>query len=278
MRLSWDSGATIQLDDPAALAEALKGWGREPGSFVVLEASSGRVLQAAGDTASGFALECLETDESVLRSQRDDLSRAELLRRLQAFLACSGESGADAPWRLGLRWLAGEEGRLDETPPPGWARWLRDLLLLMLLPGLMAAGGYWGHLEGERYRSQARQLEMQVLAREVRSTGSKTYTHLTLSHTDEVRGRETRYVYVAGPKNQLRHSKVGERIKLWQHQDGRGELRDVPPNGNLLFAMAGMFAFGILVFWGRGVRQGLRARGQPLAARSGRSGRRSGSE
>ncbi|MDI4632107.1 hypothetical protein J7U46_03510 [Pelomonas sp. V22] len=263
MRLSWDSGATIQLDDPAALADALKGWGRAPGSFVVLEAPSGRVLQAAGDTASGFALECLETDESVLRSQRDDLSRAELLRRLQAFLACGGEGETEAPWRQGLRWSAGGEERPDEGRPPGWGRWLRDLLLLMLFPSLLAAGGYWGHLEGERYRSQARQLEMQVLAREVRSTGSKTYTVLTLSATDEALGRKTRHVYAAGSKNQLRHAQVGERIQLWQRQIGSGELRDIPPNGNLPFVLAGMFAFGILVFWGRGVRQGLRVRGRP---------------
>lgn len=268
MRLSREPGGTVQVDQAEALGEALQGWGREPGSFVVLEAPSGRVLQAAGDTASGFVLECLELDESVLRSQRDDLSRAELLRRLQAFWLSGGEGGAEAPWRRGLRWRAeganAGEGRPQDPSPPGWTYWLCSLLLLLLLllPALLAAGGYWGHLQGERYRSQALALEMQVIARERSSVGGKAYTQLTLSHLDS-QGRETRYVYRAFSKNSHQFAQVGERIRLWQRQDGSGELRDVPPNGNLEFVSAGVLSIGLLVFWGRGVRQGLRARGRP---------------
>lgn len=266
MQLSWEPGGALEVDQAEALGEALQGWGREPGSFVVLEAPSGRVLQAAGDTARGFVLECLELDESVLRSQRDDLSRVELLRRLQAFWLSGGEGGAEAPWRQGLRWRAegahAGEGRPPDPSPPGWTYWLCSLLLLMLLPALLAAGGYWGHLQGERYRSQALALEMQVVARERSSVGGKAHTQLTLSHLDP-QGRETRYVYRAFSKNSHQFAQVGERITLWQRQDGSGELRDVPPNGNLEFVGAGVLSIGLLVFWGRGVRQGLRARGRP---------------
>lgn len=263
MWLTLEPGGRLQVSDAAGLSEALAGWsGREPGSFVVLEAPSGRVLQAAGDTRSGFALECLETDESVLRSQRDDISRAELLRRLQAFLACGGANETDAPWRQGRRWQGGDAERPEDPEPPGWFYYLRILLLLMLLPALFAAAGYWGDLEGERYRSQARKLELTVLARAEVDKGSKSYVRLSLSHTDSA-GRESRLLFAAGRKSWLRHAQVGERIQLWQRQDGSGELSESPPNGNLEFALAAGFAIGLLVFWGRGVRQGLRLREQP---------------
>lgn len=262
MRLTLEPGGSSSLRDPAALAEALRGWGREPGSFVVLEAPSGRVLQAAGDTAGGFVLECLESDESVLRSQRDDLSRAELLRRLQAFLVCGGAGGADARWRQGRRWISGGEDRPDEPARRGWPHWLRDLLLWMLLPALLLAVGYWGHLRGERYRSQALELEMRVLAHEHRKNGLRYYTRLTLSHVD-VQGRETRYLYNAGKNNALRDAKAGMSVQVWQRQDGSGQLRDRPPNGNLAFLAGGVFAIGCFSIWLRGVRQALRERRRP---------------
>lgn len=262
MELTLEPGGRCQVGDAEQLAAALRDWGHEPGSFVVLTAPSGRTLQAAGQLSAGFQLELLEADESKLQTQRDDISRAEVLRRLQAFLACGGDGAADAPWRQGRRWSSEDQDRQGEPAKRGWPHWLRDLLVLMLLPAVLLAAGVWGHLQGERYRSQALELKMRVLAHEHRTQGISRYTRLTLSHAD-AQGRETRYLYDAGKHDLLRDVTSGMSVKVWQRQDGSGELRDAPPNGNFAFVVGGVFAIGCFSIWLRGVRQALRERGRP---------------
>lgn len=36
MRLSWEPGGTVEVDQAEALGQALQGWGREPGSFAMM--------------------------------------------------------------------------------------------------------------------------------------------------------------------------------------------------------------------------------------------------
>ncbi len=270
MWLTLEPGGRRQVHSAAELAQALEGWSaRAPGSFVVLEAPTGRCLQAAGCTATGFQLELLDdaaadAEHHVLRTERDDLSRAELLRRLLDFWACGGAAcDAKVPWRRGRRWLSEDEpggGRSHEVAPTLMTR-LRDLLILMVVPALLTLAGCWESRENERFRSHAKPLEMRVLAREELGSGRKAYAQLTLLHRD-AQGREQGHAYAAGRKDAWHGAQPGDVIRLWQLQDGSGRVHDAEPYSGLGFLLGGIFGLGALMIWLRGLYQARRMRAQ----------------
>ncbi|WIV96289.1 hypothetical protein [Kinneretia aquatilis] len=274
MWLTLEPGGRRQVHSAAELAQALEGWSaREAGSFVVLEAPSGRCLQAAGCTATGFQLEWLDdeaedAEQRLLRTERDDLSRAELLRRLQDFWACGGEGrDAQAPWRRGRRWLPdghARGGRREDEAPTWWSA-LRALLILMIFPGLLILVGCWELRENERFRSQAKALDMRVLAREEHGSGRKAYVQLRLRPRDAEgleQGREQERVYTVARGRFPSWSQPGDVIQLWQLQDGSGRLLDSEPHSYLVFLMGVLFGLGVLHIWLRGIYRDWRRRGQ----------------
>ncbi|WP_133155122.1 hypothetical protein [Kinneretia aquatilis] len=274
MWLTLEPGGRRQVHSAAELAQALDSWSaREPGSFVVLEAPAGRCLQAAGCTATGFQLELLDdeaedAEQRLLRTERDDLSRAELLRRLQGFWACGGEGrDAKAPWRRGRRWLPdghARGGRREDEALTWWCA-LRALLILMIVPGLLILVGCWELRENERFRSQAQALDMRVLAREEHGSGRKAYVQLRLRPRDAEgleQGGEQERVYTVARGRFPSWSQPGDVIRLWQLQDGSGRLLDSEPHSYLVFLMGVLFGLGVLHIWLRGIYRDWRRRGQ----------------
>ena len=103
MRLTLEPGGSFQVRHPEDLAQALRSWGRAPGSVVVLESASGRVLQAAGEQAQRVA--CLALVARNLVGLANELGATavggEPAIAIQAWAAGAGASRThpDSLWR-----------------------------------------------------------------------------------------------------------------------------------------------------------------------------------
>jgi hypothetical protein len=216
LTLTLQDGSRHAIVRAQDVADALRGWGREPGSHATL-AGAGAVLQAAGDIAQGFQLRLLSGAASPLRSERAALSRAEALRRLQAFATTPGETGPRAGWRRGRRWRSESDiaARVPRSPWAYWRRWLLLLLALQVVPGVFTGVGLWQQERIDRFMDGAVRHEARVVSNEPESSQS-SWRRVTLHRLDG----QGAYVHISR-KSRLARAQVGDADAIWVAQDGR---------------------------------------------------------
>jgi hypothetical protein len=216
LTLSLQDGSRHAVATAQDVADALQGWGHEPGSHATL-GGAGRVLQAAGDMGQGFQLRLLDGAASPLRSERAALSRAEVLRRLQAFVAAPDDTGSRAGWRRGRRWRSEADiaARVPRSPWAYWRRWLLLLLALQLVPGVFTGVGLWEQGRTDRFMDGAVRHEARVVSNEPDSSRS-SQRRVTLHRLD---GRGA-YVHISR-KSRLAQAQVGDAEAIWVARDGR---------------------------------------------------------
>lgn len=217
LTLTLPDGSRLRVQHAQALADALRGWGREPGGLVALATDDGRALQAGGDMARGFQLCWLDGEAPPLRSERATLSRAEVLRRLQALLAAPGDVGPRAGWRRGRRWRSEAElaARRSRSPWAYWRRWALLLLALQLVPAVFVAVGLWEQGRTDRFLDGAVRHEARVVSNQPDAGGSSR-RRVTLRLVD---GPGT-YELVARKGNVAR-AQPGDADAIWLARDGR---------------------------------------------------------
>ena len=247
MRLTLEPGGSCQVRHPEDLAQALRSWGQAPGSVVVLESASGRVLQAAGEQAQGFVLEYLDGEAPPLQTWRDNIGRAELLRRLQDFLRSGGEAGPRAAWRRGRRWLSEAErsARRPTRPRVYWGRWAAVLLVMQLVALLLWVPPAWKEREMRAFERTAVRHPARVISNEPASVGARRCRPhrvvLAYRSGDGPGPDEHLSLLSCGP---LKQAQPGEPHAVWVGAQGRS-LADEQLVSHLFFVGVGVFFQGL---------------------------------
>lgn len=217
LTLTLPDGSHLRVQHAQALADALRGWGREPGGPVALATDDGRTLQAGGDMARGFQLRWLDGEAPPLRSERATLSRAEVLRRLQALLATPGDAGPRAGWRRGWRWRSEADlaARRSRSPWAYWRHWALLLLALQVVPAVFTAVGLWEQGRTDRFLAGAVRHEARVVSNEP-DAGGASRRRVTLRLVD---GPGTYALIVR--KGNVARAQPGDADAIWVARDGR---------------------------------------------------------
>lgn len=247
MRLTLEPGGSFQVRHPEDLVQALRSWGRAPGSVVVLESASGQVLQAAGEQAQGFVLEYLDGDAPPLQTWRDNIGRAELLRRLQAFLRSGGEAGPRAAWRRGRRWLSEPERSARRPARPGvyWGRWAAALLAMQLVSLLLWVPAALKEREMRDFERSAVRYPARVISNEPASVGARRCSphRVVLAYrTGDGPGPEQRWSLMSC--SQLKQALPGDAHAVWVGAQGQ-RLADEQLVSQLFFVGVGVFFQGL---------------------------------
>lgn len=214
--LTLHDGSCRWVTRPQEVADALRGWGREPGSHAALAAADGRALQAAGDQAQGFQLRLQGVGASPLRSERIGLNRAEVVRRLQAFLGSAQETGPRAAWRRGRRWRTEAEivARAPRSPWLYWRRWVLLLLALQVVPAVFTGSGLWLQARTDRFLAGAVRHEARVVRNEP-DPRRASWRQVTLRLLDGP-GQYTQVL----KKGELFRAQPGHPDAVWVGRDG----------------------------------------------------------
>ncbi|MFG6464734.1 hypothetical protein ACG04Q_24395 [Roseateles sp. DXS20W] len=217
LTLTLPDGSRLRVQHAQALADALRGWGREPGGLVALATDDGRALQAGGDMARGFQLRWLDGEAPPLRSERATLSRAEVLRRLQALLAAPDDAGPRAAWRRGRRWCSEADlaARRSRSPWAYWRRWALLLLALQVVPAVFTGIGLWEQGRTDRFLDGAVRHEARVVSNQPDAAGSSR-RRVTLRLVD---GPGTYELVVR--KGNVARAQPGDADAVWVARDGR---------------------------------------------------------
>lgn len=217
LTLTLPDGSRQRVQHAQALADALRGWGREPGGLVALATDDGRALQAGGDMARGFQLRWLDGEAAPLRSERATLSRAEVLRRLQALLAAPDDAGPRAGWRCGRRWRSEADlaARHSCSPQTYWRRWALLLLALQLVPAVFTVVGLWEQGRTDRFLDGAVRHEARVVSNQPDAGGSSR-RRVMLRLVDGPGTYE-----LIGRKGRVTRAQPGDADAIWVARDGR---------------------------------------------------------
>lgn len=217
LTLTLPDGRRLRVQQAQALADALRGWGREPGGPVALATDDGRALQAGGDVARGFQLRWLDGEAPPLRSERATLSRAEALRRLQALLASPDDTGPRAAWRRGRRWRSEVDlaARRSRSPWAYWRRWALLMLALQVVPAVFTVVGLWEQGRTDRFLDGAVRHEARVVSNQPDAGGSGR-RRVTLRLVDGPGTYE-----LIGRKGRVTRAQPGDADAVWVARDGR---------------------------------------------------------